>query len=87
MSDIVSAKWTFVVGFAWVGIFSLAIGFSKDKVTIIVLRAFSGIGASATIPASLNLIVNLFPEEKEQARAISMFVTPSRARCFPFLRT
>jgi MFS family permease len=66
-----SAKWTFVCGFAWVGIFCLGIGFSRDKTTLIVLRAFSGIGASATIPAALNLIVHLFPDEKEQAGALS----------------
>jgi MFS family permease len=74
ISDMFSAKWTFVCGFAWVGLFCLGIGFSRDKTTIIVLRAFSGIGASATIPAALNLIVHLFPNDKERARAISMYV-------------
>lgn len=74
VSDMFSAKWTFVVGLAWVGIFSLGIGLASDKILVIVLRAFSGIGAAATIPAALNLIAHLFPGEKEQALAISMYV-------------
>jgi hypothetical protein len=76
VSDMFSAKWTFVIGFAWVGLFSLGIGLAGDKVTVIVLRAFSGIGAAATIPAALNLIAHLFPGEREQALAISMCVAP-----------
>lgn len=72
VSDLLSPKWVFLGGFLWLAVFSLGIGFTTDKVTMIVLRALSGIGAAATIPAALNLIVHLFPEEREQARAISM---------------
>lgn len=78
-----SAKWAFVIGLAWVGFFSMGVGFSRSKTTIIVLRAFTGIGASATIPSAIRLIVNLFNDPTEQALALSIFVrqfyTPVRS--------
>lgn len=58
---------------AWVGIFSLAIGFVDDKITFFVLRAFKGIGAAACIPSALHLIVHIFPREAEMHFALSVF--------------
>lgn len=58
---------------AWVGVFSLGIGFSNDKVTFFVLRAVKGIGAACCIPSALHIIVHLFPREHEQHVALSAF--------------
>jgi MFS family permease len=52
---------------------SLGGGFVQNKIGLLILRAFSGIGAAFTIPSALNLIVRLFPNPREQSRAISWF--------------
>ncbi len=87
-------EYAFICGAAVLGIFSIGAGFVNDKISLIVLRALSGIGtynahskqivhvlihppyvsaASLTIPSALTLLVNLFPEPAEQARAIGVF--------------
>jgi len=73
ISDIYNPKYAFVIGAAILGIISLGIGFVNDKISMIVLRAVSGIAASLTIPSALTLLVNLFPEPAEQARALGCF--------------
>ncbi|KAG8720151.1 hypothetical protein FRC09_010038 [Ceratobasidium sp. 395] len=73
VSDIYSPKPAFIVGTAFFGAISLGGGFVNDRIVLIVLRALQGIGASLTIPSALSLLVQLFPEPAEQARAIGMF--------------
>lgn len=68
-----SSEFAFIGGFAVLGIFSLGAGFAKDKIALIILRALSGVAASLTIPSALTLLVNVFPEPTEQARAIGVF--------------
>ena len=52
---------------------SIGAGFVSSKIPLIVLRALSGIAASMTIPSALTLLVNVFTEPTEQARAIGVF--------------
>ncbi|KZT34692.1 MFS general substrate transporter [Sistotremastrum suecicum HHB10207 ss-3] len=73
LSDVYNPKYSFVGGTAFLGVLSLGAGFTRQKIGLIVLRGISGLAGALTIPASLNLIVHLFPEEKEQARAIGVF--------------
>ncbi|TFK51508.1 MFS general substrate transporter [Heliocybe sulcata] len=73
ISDLYSSKWAFVGGLAAEGLVSLGAGFAKDKITLIVLRALTGISAAMTIPSALTLLVNTFPESHEQSRAIGIF--------------
>jgi MFS family permease len=73
LSDIWKPKWVFIIGFAFVGATSLGSAFVQDKIAMFILRAFTGIGASLTIPSAIALIVRLFPEEKEQSMAIAVF--------------
>ena len=68
-----SPKPAFIVGTAFFGAISLGAGFVNDRIVLIVLRALQGIGASLTIPSALNLLVQLFPDPSEQARAIGLF--------------
>ncbi|KAG8697008.1 hypothetical protein FRC08_006787 [Ceratobasidium sp. 394] len=72
-SDIYSPKPAFIVGTTFFGAVSLAGGFVNDRIVLIVLRALQGIGASSTIPSALSLLVQMFPEPAEQARAIGLF--------------
>jgi MFS family permease len=73
ISDVYNPKYAFCVGIAGLGIVCLGIGFVNDKVAHFVLRAIAGVFASLTIPAALTLLVQIFPEPKEQAHAISTF--------------
>jgi MFS family permease len=66
-------KYLFNSGFGVLGVLSLGAGFVRNKIALIVLRAFTGIAAAITIPSALNLIVHLFPHPAEQARAIGIF--------------
>ncbi|KAB5592438.1 MFS general substrate transporter [Ceratobasidium theobromae] len=73
ISDVYSPKPVFILGTSFFGLMSLGGGFVNGKIPLLVLRALQGIGASLTIPSSLNLIVQLFPDPNEQSRAIGLF--------------
>ncbi|KAL7417328.1 major facilitator superfamily domain-containing protein [Mrakia frigida] len=73
VSDITNPKIVFIVGFLLLGLFSMGVGLAREKTTLLILRAISGLGASLTIPAATTLIIHLFPEPKEQATAIAIF--------------
>ncbi|TFK97039.1 MFS general substrate transporter [Pterulicium gracile] len=73
ISDVYNPKHAFIVGIAGLGILCLITGFVDDKIAHFVLRALAGVFASLTIPASLTLIVQVFPNPTEQANAISIF--------------
>lgn len=61
----------FIGGVAALGIISIGAGFAKDKIAIIVLQLL--VAAAMTIPSALSLLVNVFVEPNEQARAIGVF--------------
>ncbi|CCM02246.1 uncharacterized protein FIBRA_04327 [Fibroporia radiculosa] len=73
VSDIYSAKWVFVIGIVIMGVFSLVGGFMRHEIPLIVCRALMGAGAALTIPSALHLIVHMYPDPAEQAKAIAMF--------------
>jgi MFS family permease len=73
ISDVYSPKPVFVLGTAFFGLTTLGGGFTNDKISFLVLRALQGIGASLTIPSSLSLIVQMFPDPQEQSRAIGWY--------------
>ncbi|KAH9927592.1 major facilitator superfamily domain-containing protein [Fomitopsis serialis] len=73
ISDVYNPKIAFTGGVAALGVISVGAGFAKDKIVIIVLRALSGIAAAMTIPSALALLVNVFVEPNEQARALGLF--------------
>ncbi|KAG1864990.1 major facilitator superfamily domain-containing protein [Suillus subalutaceus] len=73
ISDVYNPKSVFIGGVSGLGVISLCAGFVNDTILVIVLRALSGIASSMTIPSALILLVNVFPEPLEQARAIGLF--------------
>lgn len=68
-----SPEFAFIGGVAGLGVLSVGAGFVTSKIPLIVLRALCGIAASMTIPSALTLLVNVFTEPAEQARAIGVF--------------
>ncbi|KAG2074153.1 MFS general substrate transporter [Suillus decipiens] len=73
ISDVYDPKTAFIGGVSGLGVISLCAGFVNETIPIIVLRALIGIASSMTIPSALTLLVNVFPDPLEQARAIGLF--------------
>ena len=73
ISDVYNPKVAFTGGVAVLGVISVGAGFAKQKIAIVILRALSGIAAAMTIPSALALLVSVFVEPTEQARAIGLF--------------
>ncbi|KAG1895789.1 major facilitator superfamily domain-containing protein [Suillus fuscotomentosus] len=73
ISDVYNPKTGFVGGVFGFGVISLCAGFVDDTIPLIILRALTGIASAMTIPSALALLVNVFPEPLEQARAIGIF--------------
>ncbi|KAF8123555.1 major facilitator superfamily domain-containing protein [Boletus edulis] len=73
ISDVYSPKKTFIAGVSVLGILSIGTGFVSNKIPFIALRSVMGIASALTIPSALTLLVHVFPEPLEQARAIGVF--------------
>ncbi|KAJ3515160.1 hypothetical protein NLJ89_g1938 [Agrocybe chaxingu] len=73
VSDLYNPKWVFIVGAAAMGIFALVAGFIRNEIPLIVLRALMGAGGALTIPSAQHLIVHMYPDPAEQAKAIAVF--------------
>ncbi|KAG1850042.1 major facilitator superfamily domain-containing protein [Suillus tomentosus] len=73
ISDVYNPKTGFIGGVFGLGVISLCAGFVDDTIPLIILRALTGIASSMTIPSALALLVKVFPEPLEQARAIGIF--------------
>ncbi|KAI0667389.1 MFS general substrate transporter [Trametes maxima] len=73
VSDVYNPKFAFIGGLSVLGVLSIGSGFVKSKIPFLILRALTGIASSMTIPSALALLVNVFPEPSEQARAIGVF--------------
>jgi EmrB/QacA subfamily drug resistance transporter len=73
LSDRFGRKGMLLAGLAVVGGASLAGGFTTNPAQLIAARAVMGLGAAMTFPATLSLIVNVFTERRERARAIGLW--------------
>jgi MFS family permease len=73
MSDVYSPKPAFVSGTMILALTHLGAGFVQQKIALLVLRALGGLGSALTIPAALNMIVALYPDQQSQSRAIAIF--------------
>ncbi|KAL4065541.1 major facilitator superfamily domain-containing protein [Scleroderma yunnanense] len=73
ISDVYGPRLPFIGGVTALGLLSLGAGFVNNKLALIVLRSLSGIACAMSIPSALTLIVRVFPDPAEQARAIGIF--------------
>ncbi|KAF9043112.1 major facilitator superfamily domain-containing protein [Panaeolus papilionaceus] len=73
VTDLYNPKWVFTLGSLIVAVFSLVSGFIRSGIPLIVFRAIMGIGGALTIPSAQHIIVHLYRDPKEQARAIALF--------------
>ncbi|WVQ82157.1 hypothetical protein IAT38_004285 [Cryptococcus sp. DSM 104549] len=72
VSDLYSAKPVFAYGFVGLAVLDLIISFMENKMAFLILRALSGIAASATMPSSYRLILAIF-EPHELHKALTIF--------------
>jgi EmrB/QacA subfamily drug resistance transporter len=72
LSDRFGRKLALLVGLAIFGVGSVASAFVSTADQLIWARAFMGIGAALTMPATLSIIANVFPDD-ERPKAIAVW--------------
>jgi EmrB/QacA subfamily drug resistance transporter len=73
IGDLVSRRGVFVGGLAIFTAASAACGFAESQQMLIAARFVQGIGGAMTSAVILGMIVTMFPEQREQARAIGVY--------------
>jgi EmrB/QacA subfamily drug resistance transporter len=73
LGDLAGRKRVFVSGLGLFTLASLACGAAQSQAMLIVARFVQGSGAALTSAVILGMVVALFPEPREQARAIGVF--------------
>ncbi|KNZ77844.1 hypothetical protein J132_03353 [Termitomyces sp. J132] len=73
LADLYGRKKIFIVGSVLLSAFTLGCSFARDSLTLDILRGFQGIGAAATIPASLGILAHAFPPSRARSIAFSTF--------------
>jgi MFS family permease len=60
LGDMYGGYPVYITGVTWFAVLSLAIGFSTNYTTLVVLRAFQGLGPAAYLPAGLQLLGSMY---------------------------
>jgi EmrB/QacA subfamily drug resistance transporter len=73
LADLIGSKRVFLLGLAVFTTASLACGLSNSQAMLITARFVQGVGGAASSAVILAMIVSLFPEQEEQAKAFGIF--------------
>lgn len=73
LGDLYGQRRVFVVGLAGFALASLACGLSDSQGLLVVARAVQGIGGAVVDAVALSLMMNLFTEPAERAKAMGVF--------------
>ncbi|KXN82109.1 hypothetical protein AN958_03163 [Leucoagaricus sp. SymC.cos] len=73
LADLYGRKKAYLGGTLLLAAFTLGCGFANNITTLIILRAMQGIGAAATVPASLGILANAFPPSRARSLAFATF--------------
>jgi EmrB/QacA subfamily drug resistance transporter len=73
LGDLVSRRGMFLAGLAVFTMASLLCGLSQGQVMLVAARFVQGAGGAMTSAVILGMIVTIFPEPREQAKAIGVF--------------
>lgn len=73
LGDIYGQRRMFLVGLTFFTLASLACGLAPDQGWLVAARAMQGLGGAVVSAIALSLIMNLFTEEGERARAMGVF--------------
>jgi EmrB/QacA subfamily drug resistance transporter len=72
-ADIFGQKKLFVLGAAIFGVASLAGGLANDETTLVIARAFQGVGGAVLSPATLTILTTTFAEGRERSKAMGLW--------------
>lgn len=75
LGDRIGHRRMFMVGLVVFGVASLAAAFSPTVWSLVAARAFLGAGAATMLPATLALVNQIFPGERERNLAMSIWVS------------
>jgi EmrB/QacA subfamily drug resistance transporter len=73
LGDLYGHRRLFLLGLAFFTLASLACGVSNSRWMLITARAFQGLGGAVVTSVSLSLIMNLFTEDAERAKAMGVY--------------
>ena len=73
LGDLISRRGVFLAGLAVFTLASLACGLAQSAEVLVVARFVQGIGGAMTSAVILGMIVTMFPEPGEQAKAIGVY--------------
>jgi EmrB/QacA subfamily drug resistance transporter len=73
LGDLISRRGVFLAGLAVFTIASLLCGSAQSKEMLVAARFVQGVGGAMTSAVVLGMIVTMFPEPREQAKAIGVY--------------
>jgi EmrB/QacA subfamily drug resistance transporter len=73
VGDLIGRRTIFVVGLGTFSVASLLCGLAQTQDLLVAARFLQGVGGAMTSAVILGMIVTMFPEPREQARAIGAF--------------
>ncbi|HEU5266232.1 MAG TPA: DHA2 family efflux MFS transporter permease subunit, partial [Jatrophihabitans sp.] len=73
LGDLIGRRRIFLLGLAVFSAASLVCGLARSEVMLVVARFVQGVGGALTSAVILGMIVTMFPQPREQARAIGAF--------------
>jgi EmrB/QacA subfamily drug resistance transporter len=75
--DLLGRRRTFLTGIGLFALGSLAGGVASSAFVLLAARALQGAGGALAAPATLSLLMSMFPEGRERVRAIGLFAAVS----------
>ncbi len=73
LGDLYGARKLFLIGLVLFTLASLACGFADSQTFLIIARAIQGLGGAVVSAVALSIVMNIFVEEKERAKAMGVF--------------
>jgi len=73
VGDIYGKRLVFLLGGVWVAVTSLATAFSPSEIVFDILRALSGLGAAANVPAAMGILGTSIPPGKVKSYAFAIY--------------
>jgi EmrB/QacA subfamily drug resistance transporter len=73
LGDLYGHRRVFLLGLAVFTVASLACGIANSQVTLIAARAVQGLGGAVVTAVALSLVMNVFPEPDERAKAMGFY--------------
>ena len=73
LGDLYGARRLFLLGLVLFTLASLACGVARSQAALVIARAVQGLGGAVVTAVALSLIMNLFPEGAERAKAMGVY--------------